>query len=75
MPFFKGVSQIPVRRTWFFDGFLWTNCGENVVLERHYSAAENFPFFSDLFFAERAGRPIRCSAQPTHTPGTLSVTR
>jgi hypothetical protein len=57
----KGISQIPVRRTWFLDGFLWTNCGENVVLERHFFAAENFPLFGNLFFA--------------HIPGTLSETR
>jgi hypothetical protein len=74
--FLKGISQILVRRTWFLDGFLWTNCGENVVLERHFFAAENFPLFPNLFFAGRARRPIRSnSAQPAHTPGTLSVTR
>jgi hypothetical protein len=76
MVFFKGISQILVRRTWFLDGFLWTNCGENVVLERHYSAAENFPLFPDLFFAGRAGRPIRCNSEkPAHIPGTFNVTR
>jgi hypothetical protein len=71
--FLKGILQILVRRTWFLDGFLWTNCGENVVFEGCFFAAENFPLFRDLFFA---GRPIRCnSAQLAHTPGTLSVTR
>jgi hypothetical protein len=74
--FYKGISQIPVRRTWFFDGFLWTNYGEIVVLERHFFAAENFPLFTDLFFARRAGRPIRSNAgKPAQTPGTFSVTR
>jgi hypothetical protein len=74
--FFKGISQILVRGTWFLDGFLWANCGENVVLERHFFAAENFPLFRDLFFAGRAGRPIRCnSGKSAHIPGTLSVTR
>jgi hypothetical protein len=43
--FLKGISQILVCRTWFLDGFLWTNCGENVVRERHFFAAENFPLF------------------------------
>jgi hypothetical protein len=47
--FLKGISQILVRRTWFLDGFLWTNCGENVVLERHFFAAENSSLFQVYF--------------------------
>jgi hypothetical protein len=52
--FFRGISQILVRRTWFLDGFLWTNCGENVVLKRHFFGAEDFSLFRDLF--SRDGR-------------------
>jgi hypothetical protein len=63
-----------VRRTWFLDGFLWTNCGENVVLERHFFAAENFPLFRDLFSPQV--RDGQFTATPgSHIPGTLSETR
>jgi hypothetical protein len=54
---FKGISQILVRRTWFLDGFFVDKCGENVVLERHFFAAENFPRFEIYFLPDvRDGR-------------------
>jgi hypothetical protein len=55
-------------------------CGQivvkNVVLERHFFAAENSSLFPGLFFAGRGdGQLAATPGKPAHTPGTLSVTR
>jgi hypothetical protein len=56
--FFKGVLQIWACRTWFFDGFLWTNRGENVVLKRPSHDAEKHAISLRFIFGRAVDRDI-----------------